>query len=197
MSATSSPPAFAGPIAEEGAPPPPDPFDELTSAEVIPSTGEEATRPTIRIEAARPRFSPSTRRCARALVAMAVLLAGIVLAASRRPPGRHRARPQAPHITVTGRAAPARSRPPIARAHTRAARRRAVRPGRARPAVHRSIRHTPTLAVSGPAPRESVPAAAAVSPPAPSAPPQPAPSAPQPRLPPRRASPGPFSYLGG
>ncbi len=196
MSTTASPPAFADPIAEEGAPPPPDPFDELTSAEVMPSTGEEATRPTIRIEAARSRLSRPTRRLAGVLVAMAVVLAGIVLAAARRPSGRDRARAQAPHVTVTRRAARAGSRPPTGRAHTRAARRLAVRPGRARPARHRSLRHTPALAVSHPAPSESVPATAAVSPPAASAPPQPAPSAPQPTPPPRRASPGPFSYLG-
>jgi hypothetical protein len=185
MSATASPPAFADPLAQDGAPPPPDPFDELTSAEVMPSTGEEATRPTIRIEAARSRLGSPTGRWAGVLVAMAVVLVGIILAAARRPPGRHRARPQAPHVTVTGRAAPVRSRPPTGRAHTRATRRHAVGPGRARPAArHSAIRRTPVAVVGHPAASES----AAASPPAP--------SAPQPTPPPRQASPGPFSYLG-
>jgi hypothetical protein len=188
MNATSSPPAFADPLAQEGALPPPDLFDELTSAGLMPSAGEEASRLTIRIEAARSRFSPPAGRWAGVLVAIAVLLAGIILAASRRPPGRHRARPQALHVTATSRAAAARSRPPTGQAHTRPARRRAIRPRRARPTLHRSIRHTPPVAVSHPAPSESVPETAAVSPPAP--------SAPQPTPAPRRASPGPFSYLG-
>lgn len=187
MSATSLPPAFADPLAGEGALPRAEVFDELTSADPLSSAGEEASRPTIRIEAARSRFSRPTRRLAGVLVAIAVLLAGIILAA-RRPPGRHRARPQAPRVTVTSRAAPARSRPAMGQAHTRAARRRAVRPGRARPALHRSIRHTPAAAVSHAAPSESVPAPAAVS--------LPAASAPQPTPAPRPASPGPFSYLG-
>jgi hypothetical protein len=188
MNATCPTPPLVDPRGQEGALPPPDLFDELTSAGLMPSAGEEASRLTIRIEAAPSRFHQPTGRWASVLVAIAALLAGIIVAASRRPPGRHRTRPQAPHVTVTSRAAPARSRPAKGQAHTRAARRRAVRPGRARPALHRSIRHTPALAVSHPAPSESVPAAAAVSPPAP--------SAPQPTPPPRQASPGPFSYLG-
>jgi len=188
MNATCPTPPLVDPRRREGALPPPDLFDELTSAEVMPSAGEEGSRPTIRIEAARSRFSQPTGRWAGLLVAIAALLAGIIVAASRRPPGRHRTRPQAPHVTVTSRAAPARSRPAKGQAHTRAARRRAIRPRRARPALHRSIRHTPALAVSHPAPSESVPAAAAVSPPAP--------SAPQSTPPPRQGSPGPFSYLG-
>jgi hypothetical protein len=188
MSATSWPPAFADPLAQEGALPPDDVFDELASAGLMPSAGEEASRATVRIEAARSRRNPPMGRWASVLVAIAALLAGIILAASRRTPGRHRARPQAPHVTVTSRAAPARSRPAKGQAHTRAARRRAIRPRRARPALHRSIRHTPALAVRQPAPSESVPTTAAVSPPAP--------SAPQSTPPPRRASPGPFSYLG-
>lgn len=196
MNAICPTPPFVDPRGQEGALPPPDPFDELTSAEVMPRAGEEASRPTIRIEAARSRFSQPTGRWAGVLVAIAVLLAGIILAASRWPQGRHRTRPQAPHVTITRRAAPARWRPAKGQAHTRAARRRAVRPGRARPALHRSIRRTPALAVSHLAPSESVPVTAAVSPPAPSASPPSAPSAPQPTPPPRRASPGPFSYLG-
>ena len=188
MNATCPTPPLVDPRRREGALPPPDLFDELTSAEVMPSAGEEGSRPTIRIEAARSRFSQPTGRWAGLLVAIAALLAGIIVAASRRPPGRHRTRPQAPHVTVTSRAAPARSRPAKGQAHTRAARRRAIRPRRARPALHRSIRHTPALAVSHPAPSESVPAPAAVSPPAP--------SAPRSTPPPRQASPSPFSYLG-
>jgi hypothetical protein len=188
MSATSSPPAFADPLAQKGPLPPADLFDELISAELMPCASEEASRPTIRIEAARSRFSPPAGRWAGVLVAIAVPLAGIILAAARRPSGRHRARPQAPHVTVTRRAAAARSRPARGQAHTRAARRRALRPGRARPALHRSIRHTPALVVRVSAPRESVPQTAAVSPAAP--------SAPQATPPPRRASPRPFSYLG-
>jgi hypothetical protein len=188
MSATSSPPAFADPRAQEGTLPPADLFDELTSAELMPSAGEEAPQLTVRIEAARSRFSSPTGRCAGVLVAVAVVLTGIILAASRRPPGRHRAHPQVPRVTARRRATAARSRAAKGQAHTRAARRRALRPRRARPALHRSIRHTPALAVSHPAPSESVPAAAAVSPPAP--------SAPQSTPPPRQASPGPFSYLG-
>jgi hypothetical protein len=181
---TSSPSAFADSLAEEGVLPPLDLFDEVTSAEVMPSTGDGASRPTVGIEAARSRFSSTTRRCAGVLVAIAALLAGIILAAARRPPGRHRARPQAPHVTVTGRAALVRSRPPTGRAHTRATRRHAVGPGRVRPARHSAIRHTPVAGVGHPAASES----AAASPPAP--------SAPQPTPPPRQASPGPFSYLG-
>lgn len=188
MSATSWPPEFANPLAQEGALPPADVFDELTSAGLMPSAGEEASRLTIRIEAAPSRFHPPTGRWAGVLVAIAALLAGVILFASRRAPGRHRARPQAPHVTATSRAAAAGSRPAKGQAHTRAARRRAIRPRRARPALHRSIRHTPAFAVRHPAPSESVPAAAAVSPPAP--------SAPQSTPPPRRASPGPFGYLG-
>ncbi len=188
MSATSSPSAFADPPDQKGALPPADLFDELTSADLLPSAGEEVPRATIRIETARSRFSPPAGRRAGVLVAIAVVLAGIILAAARRPPGRHRARPQAPRVTVTRRAAAARSRPSKGRAHTRAARRRAISPRRALPDLHRSIRHTPAVAVSHPVPSESVPAPAAVS--------LPAASAPQSAPAPRPASPGPFSYLG-
>lgn len=159
--------------------------DESTPTHDILSDAEQPTRLTVRIEPARSRFSPPTRRWASVLVAIAALLAGIILAASRRPLGRHRARP---HVTVTRRAAPARSRPSKGQDHTRAARRRAIRPRRAGPALHRSIRHTPVVAVSHFAPSESVPATGAESPPVP--------SAPQSTPAPRRASPGPFSYLG-
>jgi hypothetical protein len=89
MNAPSPTPPLVDPLAQEDALARPDPFDELTPADVIPSTGEEATRPTIRIEAV-PSPWRAARRWAGAALAMAVMVGGGRLVDSRRLETNHR-----------------------------------------------------------------------------------------------------------
>jgi hypothetical protein len=167
-------------------------FDEPTAPLTPPSADETVTVLTLPAGAARPQVTARRVLCRSAGVTaalIALVAAGRIVRSGHSPADhqphpltrqRHGARP------VTSRAARGHRTRPRARAIIRdksAARAK----GRVRTVAPRSV---------GKARRDSVPATAAVGQSASSASPSPIPSALQPTPAPRRASPGPFSYLG-
>ena len=166
-------------------------FDEPTAPLTPARADETATVLTLPTGAARPQVT-ARLLCGSAGVAAALI--ALVAAGRIVKSGRTTAHHQLHTLTlqrhgahfVTSRAARghrARHRARVIIRHKSAA--RAKR--RVRAVAPRSVANGPS---------KSVPVTAAVSPPAPTASPPLAPSAPQPMPVPRRASPGPFSYLG-
>ncbi len=167
-------------------------FDEPTAPLMPPSADETVPVLTLPTGAARPQVTARRVLCGSAGVAAALI--ALVAAGRIVKSGRTTAHHQLHTLTlqrhgahfVTSRAARghrARHRARVIIRHKSAA--RAKR--RVRAVAPRSVANGPS---------KSVPVTAAVSPPAPTASPPLAPSAPQPMPVPRRASPGPFSYLG-
>ncbi len=185
-------PPLVGPRAQEDALPFPDPFDELTSADLISSTGEEATRPTVRIEAA-PSPWWATRWWAGVAVAIAAVVAGGRLVDSRRSVTRNRVQHPAkrsharwprvePAPPSDGRAKPVAS-PPARRSRSRRPL-RGVTASKSHSFLERRTRS------------EAAAAPAAVSPAAAAAPVAGAPVAREPVARPQKPTESQFGYLG-
>jgi hypothetical protein len=89
MNAQSPTSEFVDPRGQEGALPPPDPFDALTSSDLTLSAGKEATRLVLRIDAVPVRWRAG-RWWAGAAIAVAVAVASGRLVDSRRSATVHR-----------------------------------------------------------------------------------------------------------
>jgi hypothetical protein len=166
-------------------------FDEPTAPLTPPSSDETVPVLTLPTGAARPQLTARRVLCGFAGMAAALiaLVAAGRIARSRTP--AH----QQPHTLTRQRhgARPVTCR--AARGHRARRRARVIIGHESVAGAERRVSAVAPRSVAK-LPRKSVPVRAAVSPPTPSALPPPAPSAPQPTPPPRRASPGPFSYLG-